>query len=112
MNLIFKGISLLAILYASSSFAEYQECSNVTIDHILTGPKHKSMIKVSSESCGRGGYVCIDTTGETMTEQESNMLFSFILANHMAGKPVRIAVETSKTGCNYATPFIVDARTD
>ena len=104
-------ITLTTFLFFNNAFAQnVQSCGEVTIDRIMTGPRHQAMLQVSDTSCGKNGFVCIDITGMYMTEKEADITFSYALAKHASGESVGISVNNTQLGCNFDAPVINDLR--
>ncbi len=103
---------MLLIVSSLNAYGTVENCGSVTINEILTGPRHGAMMRVSNTECGNTGYVCLDPNGETMSKEESDRLFSFVLSNYMAGKPLRVQVYTDvyAQACG-SYPVVEDVRT-
>lgn len=107
--LLWLGQSVSTIALAAST----QACGIVTIEKILTGSRHGAMMRISNRSCGSGGWVCLDPNAESMTEKESDRLFSFVLASKLAGQKVNVTVHSDiyPAACNGGYPAAEDVRT-
>jgi len=102
---------LLLSLFGQSAYAK--DCGMVTIENILAGPIHGSMMRISNHSCGKGsGWVCLDPNGEHMSVAESQRLFSFVLSMYLHGRPVRVDISEGvyAHACNGAYPVVADVR--
>jgi len=97
---------LLVVVFVSGnaqSAAPRVDCGLVDIEDILTGPRHGALMEVSNPNCG-GGWVCLDPESEFTSVNVSKRMFSFVLANQMAGNKVRVYISPDKlsTACgNY-----------
>ena len=106
-----KIIFLVTYLFSFTVEAGVASCGVVTIENLLTGPRHGAMMRVSNHSCGNGGWLCLDPNGEVMTLEESKLLFSFILANKMAGTQIAVTAYTDVYANSCGSyPVIEDAR--
>ena len=103
---------ILTLLFSINTLSQTQDCGVVTIDRVLTGPRHGTMIQVNNLSCGSSGWLCLDPNGEYLTQSESDKLFAFILASKFSEKPVWIHAYTNvfTTTCG-AYPVVEDVRT-
>ncbi len=86
-----------------------QDCGEVSITNILTGPRHGAMMQVSP---GCASWVCLDPDGEHMSQRESDRLFSFILAQEMANKKIVLSIKDGvyAAACNGPYPVVDDVR--
>lgn len=90
-------MSVLALFLSTAAYGdERMDCGTVTIDELLTGPRHGSMMRVSNRECGNSGYVCLDPDGEVMSKAESDRLYSFVLAQYTTGKTIRLYTYTDR----------------
>lgn len=107
------GIILFSVLLTTNSYAAIEECGDVMIEQIITGPKHGVLLNITNNNCGNSGYVCIDIEGQYSAIERNTAAYSFALASYMAGKRVNIALETDKkpASCGGAYPVIYDVRT-
>ena len=109
-----KKLLLLVLTYSLSlvTFAGTVNCGSVTLDSVLTGPRHGAMIHVSNPSCGYSGWVCLDPNGEHMSLEESTKLFTMSLQAYMANKGVAVTIYDDKftTACGPVIPVIEDLR--
>jgi len=106
--LVSSVLFLLSILCSAAT----QDCGKVKIEKLLTGPRHGAMVLVSNHSCGSGGWVCLDPDGEVLSQSESDKLYSFMLAMHLAEKPfyLHVSPENKPKAC-AGYPIVEDART-
>lgn len=81
----FKSVYyLLGVIFLSINVnADVVDCGIVTIEKVLTGPRHGAMMQLN-KVCGKSVWVCLDPDAEHMSENESERLFSFVLASTMA----------------------------
>lgn len=111
-----KVIAILVTIFASAAvFAAPEGCGTVSINKVLGGPKHGSLIQVSDSSCGgRGGWLCLDPDAQVMSKAVSDRLFSIVLASYMAGKKVQVEVDpaVSTSACVGGYPLVHDLRTE
>ena len=107
-NLFFCALILSANVVA----ANQMDCGVVTINDVLTGPRHGAMMRVSNNLCGNGGWLCLDPNAEYMTENESDRLFSFVLSSYMADKKIKVWAYTDvyASACG-SYPVVEDVRT-
>jgi hypothetical protein len=106
-------IALASLIFCiPAQAAERMDCGIVSIDVVLAGPRHGAMMQVSNTSCGNGGWVCLDPDGEHMSENESDRLYSFVLASKMANQQVKVWSYTDifASACG-SYPVIEDIRT-
>lgn len=108
-----KLMFLTALFLSNSIFAEVQRCGKVAIVKLLAGPRHGAMMRVSNYGCGNNGWVCLDPDAEFMSANESERLFSFILASKLANLPIDLTayVNVNPKACNGSYPTVEDVRT-
>ncbi len=106
---------LLFIFVFMSSFAfskTTMSCGNVTIEQIITGPRHGALLNISNNSCGNSGYVCLDIEGEYASTEAGQAAYSFALASKMAGQSVHIVADMdyNPSSCGGGYPVVEDIR--
>lgn len=110
----FKSVYyLLGVIFLSINVnADVVDCGIVTIEKVLTGPRHGAMMQLN-KVCGKSVWVCLDPDAEHMSENESERLFSFVLASTMANKSIRVAVNknTFAAACGSEYSVVHDVRT-
>ncbi len=96
------------LIYSNQSIYA-QECGEVSITNILTGPRHGAMMQIDP-ACA--SWVCLDPDGEHMSQKESDRLFSFILAQQMANKKITLSIKEGvyAAACNGSYPVVDDVR--
>lgn len=101
----------LTMLFSNSAIAGRQDCGEVSVVTLLSGPRHGSMMLVSNSSCGNAGWVCLDPDGEHMSAEESKRLYSQVLAFHIAGKKFNLSVydDVFSSACG-TYPVVEDLR--
>lgn len=104
-------------IFLISSIANSAEvdCGTVDILQILSGPKYGSMMKVSNSNCGpKEGWVCLDPGAEHMSQEESQRLYSLVLASKMSGQKlsVKIIDSLNAEACGGTFPIAYDVRTN
>ena len=109
---------LLIVFDALSSYglsmpvsASMAHCENVKIENVLTGPRHKAMIKVNDSSCGNNGFFCFHSSHPSIDEPLMKLMFAFSLSHQAAGKAISIWSSSAEIGCGGAFPIIDDIRT-
>lgn len=92
--------------------AEVVNCGSVTIDSLLSGPRHGSMMRVTPACPGTNGWICLDPDAEHMSAEVSKRLYSQLLSFHIANKPFFLHVSThlNATTCG-GYPVVEDVRT-
>ena len=108
-----KSILLLVITLFSAEAMAAVSCGVVSINQVLTGPRHGAMMLVSDQTCGYSGWVCLDPDAEHMSSNESQRLFSFVLSQKMANKNILLSVHENiyTAACNGPYPVVEDVRT-
>ena len=113
---MYRLLSMAILIFVSPSIhAAPESCGVVKIEKILTGPRHGAMVKIDNTQCGgdNEGWICLDPDAQHMSEAESNRLFSFLLAFHLADKEVAVMIDKSvhTSACSGTYAFMHDART-
>lgn len=108
-----KILIILLMLFAMPVHAVVENCGSVKILKFLTGPRHGSMMFVSSPDCGVNGWICLDPNGEFMTLEESKLMYSFLLSKYMSGKYIQLSVYEDKfaVACAGNYSVVEDVRT-
>jgi len=91
-----------------------QECGVVSIEQVITGPRHGSLLNLSNNSCGNSGYACIDLEGEYSSKEKGQAAYAFALAAHMSGQDINVTVDldVKPSSCGSAYPVVEDIRTN
>jgi len=106
------GVIFIPLLcFSMPAYSDVYNCGNVKIIQVLAGPRHGGMMYVDNASCGNQGWVCLDPNAETLTQQESDRLYSLVLAFYMANKTVNVSVypDLKPASCS-GYPVVEDIR--
>lgn len=102
-------VALLGVVLAAPVYASKQFCGVVSIEQVLTGPRHGAMMRVS----GACGWVCLDPDAQYMSKPESERLFAQVLAAYSSKQKVHLHVWSNKfaIACNGGYKVVEDLRT-
>jgi len=109
-----KYILMLIVLLSSIVEAKnIQNCGNVEIEQVITGPRHGALLNLSNNDCGNSGYVCIDIEGLYSSKEKGQAAYAFALASKMADKRIHVSVDLDyKPASCGSYPVIEDIRSN
>ena len=101
-------------VYLPSAYAANVDCSNQTIQSIIVN-RTATILLLQDLTCpptATQGHLCLDSAGTPpMTLNQSNRMYSEILARYTAGKPLtRLSYDNAiiVSGCGY--PLVTEIR--
>jgi len=104
---------MVTVLFSSGVYAERIDCGIVSVESLLSGPRHGSMMKVTPACPGTNGWVCLDPDAEHMSVEVSKRLYAQVLSFHVANKSFELHISTDlkPTACGSSYPTPEDLRT-